>query len=143
MAESHVVSGLIAKRSELAGQVTGLKNEIKRIQDNLDMLDGTLKLFAPEIDLRELKAKQPRKRNQHFAQGEAQRLLLDIMREEGRLMSSREITDAMIARKGIAGDWTVIERIQKNVLGILNRLEPRKIVKLVRKEGEPLKWKLV
>jgi hypothetical protein len=48
MAESHVVSGLVAKRSELVGQIEKLQDEIAGIRALMDCIDGSIKLFDPE-----------------------------------------------------------------------------------------------
>jgi hypothetical protein len=39
MAESLVVSGLVTKRSEIAGQIDSLHTEINRLKDGLAFLD--------------------------------------------------------------------------------------------------------
>jgi hypothetical protein len=54
MAESHVITGLVPKRAEVAGQITSHQSEINRLQGSLSHLDGAIKLFAPEFDLRTL-----------------------------------------------------------------------------------------
>lgn len=61
MAESHIVSGLVAKHAELAGLIQFHQAEIARISGDLKNLDVTLKLFAPEIDLHSLGLKRLRK----------------------------------------------------------------------------------
>ena len=81
MAESLIVSSLVAKRAEVTGQIISYQAEISRLQKSLSHLDGSIKLFAPEYDLRTIKAKRTNKRNQYFAQGEAQRITLDVMRD--------------------------------------------------------------
>ncbi len=48
MAESHVVSGLVAKRAELAGQVEQCRLELERLVADMGHLDGSIKLFAPD-----------------------------------------------------------------------------------------------
>ena len=63
MAESLVVSGLVSKRSEVAGQIISYQAEISRLQESLSHLDGSIKLFSPEYDLRTIKAKRTNKRN--------------------------------------------------------------------------------
>ncbi len=143
MAQSHVVSGLVAKRGEITGQLESYQAEIKRLHAALSHLDCTIKLFAPEVDLRKVKSRVKRKRNQYFAQGEAQRMTLETMRDAKGLLCSREITDALMQRKDIAPDAAVAARIQKNILAVLHRLEKKKAVKKVARDGEPLKWKLV
>ncbi|MBI1889430.1 MAG: hypothetical protein HYS18_02160 [Burkholderiales bacterium] len=142
MAQSHVVSGLVAKRSEIAGQIESYQTEIKHLQAALSHLDSTIKLFAPDVDLRQIKSRARRRRNQYFIKGEAQRMTLETMRDAKGLVCSREITDALLKRKGIDADAEVTARIQKNVLAILYRLEKNKTVKQVKKDGEALKWKL-
>src|ERR1019366_7051880 len=101
MAISPVVSGLVSKRAEVAGQIISYKNEIAKLQDALSHLDGSIKLFAPEINLRNVKAKRTNKRNQYFEKGEAQRMVLDAMREAGIPKTTREITTLLLKRKGL------------------------------------------
>lgn len=129
MAESLVVSGLVSKRAEVAGQIASHKTEITRLQGALSHLDGSIKLFAPEYDLRTVKAKRTNTRNQYFKQGEAQRMTLDVMREAGSALCSREITNALLQRKGIESTVAIVARIQKNILAVIHRLEARNIVR--------------
>jgi len=58
MSEFHVVSGLMAKHSELAGLIQFHQTEIERISSSLKHLDATIKLFSPDINLRTLGAKR-------------------------------------------------------------------------------------
>jgi hypothetical protein len=143
MTQSHVVTVFITKRSEIAGQIESFQSEIKRLQTALSNLDGTTKLFAPDVDLRAVKSRVTRKRNQYFIQGEAQRMTLNAMREAGTAVCSREITDILMQRKEITPEPAIAARIQKNILAVLHRLEKKKAVKKIVKDGEPLKWKLV
>ena len=50
MAESHVVTGLVAKRAELAGRIEQCRQELERLLANVGHLDGSIKLFAPGVD---------------------------------------------------------------------------------------------
>lgn len=141
MAESLVVSGLVSKRAEVAGQIVSHKTEITRLQGALSHLDGSIKLFAPEYDLSTVKSKRTNTRNQYFKQGEAQRMTLDVMREEAAPLSSREITDRLLQRKGIESNAMLVTQIQKNVLAALHRQDGR-LVRRVEAGGEPgaMRW---
>jgi hypothetical protein len=146
MSESHVVSGLVAKRSELSGQIDAHRSELVRLQSAVAHLDYTIKLFAPEYDLRTIKGKRTNTRNQYFLSSEAQRITLDVMRETGRAMSSREIVEAVLDRKGIEATVSVIAHVQKNIIGILHRLEKRDIVVTSADEGSgrnSTRWQLI
>jgi monoamine oxidase len=86
MAESHVVSGLVAKHSELAGIIQFHRAEIERVAADLKHLDATIKLFAPETDLRSLGAKRVTSSSasvggfKHFKSKESHTLVLDHSR---------------------------------------------------------------
>ena len=145
MAESMVVSGLVSKRAEVAGQIASFKTEIIRLQGALSHLDGSIKLFAPEFDLRTVKAKRTNKRNQYFKQGEAQRMTLTILREANTPLCSREIADALLGKKGIKSTTPIVALIQKNILAVLHRLEARNIVRPINTGGKRgvMQWEIV
>lgn len=86
MSESHVISALVAKRSELSGLVEHYMQEIKRMDADLHHIDASIKLFDPDYDLRTIKIKQHRKVNLYFKHGESARLVLDVLREVGGVM---------------------------------------------------------
>ena len=86
MAESHVVSGLVAKRAELAGQIEAHRRELAQLEAHVEHLDGAIKLFAPDYKLEGIRAKPPRRRNRFFLQS-----AIDGGREtrKGTLMARR------------------------------------------------------
>ena len=123
MAESHVVTALLTKRAELAGLIEHQQKEMARLADDLAHLDATLKLFSPEIDLRTIRAKAHRVRNRFFRPGECQRMVLDIFREaQGAALSSRQIGEALAARKRLEPTTVMIEQMRKNAIGVVHRL---------------------
>ena len=143
MAESHVVTALVAKRAEMAGLIEHHKKEMARLAGDLTHLDATLKLFSPEIDLRTLRAKAHRKYNVNFKAGECQRMVLDIFREaNGDALSSRAITDALIARKELEATPTLIKHLQQSVLTVLHRLEKSEILVSARRDGGRATWRV-
>jgi hypothetical protein len=143
MAESLVVSGLVSKRSEVAGQIISYQAEITRLQESLSHLDGSIKLFAPEYDLRTIKSKRTNTRNQYFVKGEAQRLTLDVMREAGKPLNNLEITAQLLERKGIEATEAITARIQKNVFAVIHRLEARHIVREIDNGAGVMTWEIV
>lgn len=140
-----VVSGLVTKRAEVAGQIALFKTEIIRLQGALSHLDGSIKLFAPEFDLRTVKAKRTNKRNQYFVKGEAQRMTLTILREANTPLCSREITDSLLEKKDIQSTTPIVALIQKNILAVLHRLDARNIVRPINTGGKRgvMQWEIV
>ncbi|HMW47060.1 MAG TPA: hypothetical protein PKD17_03495 [Cellvibrionaceae bacterium] len=142
MAESHVVSGLLSKREEIAGQITTIQAEIGRLQGALTHLDNTIKLFSPQYDLRTIKGKRTYTKSKNFERGEAQRMTLDVLRDLKKPLCSREIVDELLERKNIEPNSTTVVNLQKNILTILHSLEKRKIIVQVDNAGGSLKWKI-
>ncbi len=143
MAESHVVSGLIAKRSEMAGLIEHHQKAIARLAADLTHVDATIKLFSPEVDLRTVRAKTHRVRNQYFKPGECQRLILEIYQDAaGQELSSRQVAEQMVLRKGFENTSDMIEQMQKNAVAVLHRLEG-KLFQLGNGIGRAQTWALI
>lgn len=142
MAESHVVTGLVAKRSEMAGLIQHFQSEISRISGDLRHLDATIKLFAPEFDLRTVRAKEHRERNQYFRPGERPRMVLDILRESQGVMTARQIAEAIILRKGLESSADLVGQLQKNVLQAVKDLEGKGTLAQGGIDGAARAWRI-
>lgn len=123
MAESHVVSGLVAKRSELAGLIDHHRKEIDRLADDLTHVDAAIKIFDPEYDLRTVPIRLLRKRNQLFKVGESARRVLDALREIGTPMTCRAMAESIALKKVWDLKQIDIEMVMKNLNGVLRRME--------------------
>jgi len=143
MAESHIITGLVAKRSELAGLAKHYQTEISRITGDLNHIDATIKLFSPEFDLRTVRTKEHRKRNQYFKSGECPRMTLDILRESSEALTSRQIAEDMLRRKGLEPSVERIDQLQKSALNVLKRLEDKGLVMQDTQKGISHTWKIV
>jgi hypothetical protein len=143
MAESHVISGLVSKRSELAGLAQYYQAEISRITGDLNHIDATIKLFAPEFDLRTLRTKEHRERNQYFKPGECPRITLDILRESGSALTSRQIAAELLRRKSLEPSSERLDQLQKSALNVLKRLENKGLVKQGTPTGMSRTWEIV
>ena len=142
MAESHVVSGLVAKRSEMSGLILHHKTEIQRLVGDLSHIDATIKLFAPEFDLRTVRAKEHRERNHYFRPGERPRMVLDILREYQGVMTTRQIAEAIILRKGLESSAGVVEQLQKNVLQVVKDQEGKGTLVQGEPDGVARTWRI-
>ena len=142
MGQTHIISGLVTKRAEIDGKIIARLAEIKDLKQVLHHLDRTIKVFSPEFDLRTIRATRTNTRNALFAHGEAQRLVLGVMRECGEAMTSRQIADAIIERKGFEVNVHTVTQVQKNVLNVLRRLERKGVVVLSDSNDVILHWRI-
>ena len=148
MAESHVVSGLVAKHSELAGIIQFHRAEIERVAADLKHLNATIKLFSPEIDLRSLGAKRVTSSSacvggfKQFKSKESHTLVLDQLRVATEPLSAAMICAAIMADRGMEETKDLRISIQRTLTGTLRRLEKRGLVKEVERAGLTVFWQI-
>lgn len=147
MSESHVVSALVAKRAELTGRIQHFQVQIQQISIEVDHLDATLQLFDPDYDLLSIRPKGIRSINPWFAKGEMSRLALDLLRTASTPLSTCDIVDALIVRKGIVVEGTKErDRLIKCLLGALQLMRKRETVAMVGRikgaGGGPMVWRV-
>ena len=120
MAESHVVSALIAKRSEVAGLIADLERKIAQQRADLVHVDAVLRLYAPELEPECIPSKAVRRRNGWFKAGELVRMVLDTLRIAPAPMPTREIIAAVMVRRSLdpadARTARLIGKLVKNAL---------------------------
>lgn len=122
VAEQHVVRALREKRSELAGLVKGLEQELSEHRAALMHLDATMRLFDPEIRPEEIGSAQRRRCNAWFCPGECLRLIYDVLRDAPQPVTTREVVERTTTLKGISvGDDRQRALVRKTVLASLNR----------------------
>ena len=141
MAELHVVAALKDKRAELAGIIADLEKRMNGHRADLVHLDATLRMFAPDTEVAEIKPKAVRRRNAWFGKGECARLVYAILRTAARPMTSREIAEALMAARGLdPADHRTRDLIQKTVHGRLKRAVPTVVA--VTTDSQALAWRV-
>lgn len=103
MAQSHVVSGLLQKRSELMGLIDIKRKELDGLIANLNALDMTCRLFDELVSFSENKPKRIYKTNRLFAHGESSRLVLEALRGQAGVKIG-ELADAISQQKSFGDD---------------------------------------
>ena len=121
MAESHIISGLVSKRAEIAGLVAHHQAMLDRLTGQLGHIDATIKLFDPEYNISTIRPRTARERDPRFSHGETGRLILEAFREQAGKATTRQITDYILSRKGIELTTEAIGNMQKRVNAHLKR----------------------
>lgn len=140
MAESHVISALVLKRSEICGEIVAYREKIEALHGALKSLDASIKLFSPEFDLRTVKPKRTHNRNELFKHGEIQRLTFDVMRESTIPLSSREIVNKIIELKGIEETTETVAKIQRHIITMFRHKENTLVKQVDRGSDGAMKW---
>ena len=99
MADPHVITALVKRRAELAGDLDKVDGERRAVLASLANIDATLALFDYEGEPQSIPTRRRHKRR-IFRRGELQRTVFDIVRERPNLATNREIAAEIIRRKG-------------------------------------------
>ena len=101
MGEPHVISALVTKRAELAGEIHALERRLAQLRADLIHIDAALVVFDPDATPDTIAPKRPVRRSAWFAAGELSRLALEILRRaDGEPLSTREIAHRVMAARG-------------------------------------------
>ena len=135
-----VLSGLIRKRQEVAGELEAAYGRISALTVALSNLDGAIRLFAPETALEEIAPRQVR----YAAQpGEISRKIREALRDAEQPLTVRDITiHVMAARHMNPEDRGAFLMMQKRVMASLRNMQLSGAVQSHREPGSHLRWAL-
>ena len=141
MAETHVISALVSKRSELLGEIQHYETLIKEYKSDLTTIDKTIHIFDESYDLRTIKSKQVA-RNSFFETGEAKVLILDILRELNEPIRTDKLANIVSSKKGLFLPQHQQRSFNKSIIGILRGLEKNDLIERTDKEGLVIVWQI-
>lgn len=118
----NTVSGLQAKRSELAKLHQKLIAEAKKVLCDIDHIDACIRLFDPDADIERIRLN--RYATKHRApKGYMKRFVLSQLREASEPLTSRQITEAWIKDRGLQPDEATFVILRKRVGACLKTCE--------------------
>src|SRR6266481_2757222 len=95
-----VVSGLIAKRAELAGVIDQMQSQLDQYRADLTHIDGVLRILVSDLDPETIRPKRAYRRNRYFARNELSRLCLGVLRTAAEPLNTDDIAGRVVATKG-------------------------------------------
>jgi hypothetical protein len=108
----NTVSGLVAKHAELSALRDRYKIEIKKLTVDIDHLDASIRLFDPSADSYAIKAYVTKHRAQ---KGSVKRFVLNSFREAKEPLTSRQVTEAWAADRGLVCDDATYAILRKRI----------------------------
>ncbi|HWE47778.1 MAG TPA: hypothetical protein VG407_17285 [Caulobacteraceae bacterium] len=139
----QALHALVRKRAELAGQIERHQAETKRLFAELDHVDATIGLFAPDLPLDRIKVKQEPPK--HAARkGELTEIVLRALRESGGPLVVRQLVDRVIDERGLPREEKGLVRTMiGRVRFCLRWHKASGLVRSVRLEGAAQGWEMV
>ena len=139
----HVVSQLITKKEELTGELNYHKGKMRQLEDIISGLNTSIKVFDPKFDLKSIKPIRYSPNKQYFKRGESHTLVLDALRNEGKAISTNNITIAVMKKKGLDyEDKDLVTAVSKSLQSNLNTQVKNKLIKKTN-DGMFNYWEIV
>ncbi|MFC2953138.1 hypothetical protein ACFOOP_14470 [Marinicaulis aureus] len=113
MAETHVITGLKARRASIAADIDELDRQRRLLLGNLRHVDATLKIMGFEGNPESIKT--PRKRRAMFRRGELRRFVLAAIRKHGAEISHGEIAAIILEKMEWEDDGELLGVISEKV----------------------------
>lgn len=119
MERPNTLSGLVAKRDELAKYRDQLEADIKALTVDIDHLEAAIRIFDPE----DSPAARKRYAALHRApKGQSTRFVLGSLREASEPLTSRQLADAWCADRGLTAKPSTVSMIRKRISATLTAL---------------------
>ena len=142
MAETHVISALTSKRSEILGEIQYHEALVKEHKENLASIDRTIHIFDISYDLKTIKAKRVSK-ERYFKNGETVVLILDALRKSNKPMKTDEICGAIASKKALSLESEHEKAtFQKAIVASLSRTVENNLVERVGRDGLTMIWQI-
>jgi hypothetical protein len=139
----HVVTALITKRGELAGHIEHLQAELRQAVVDLDNVEATLRIFAPDADIRDL-APRNVPASQPAARGETLGIILTTLRDAKRPLTTNELTETVMRARALQIDNSkLFSTMSRRVSACLRYAKnERGVVKAMPGPGQQHLWQI-
>src|SRR5262245_26068328 len=104
MSEPHVVSALVRRRAELAGDIELAHERLRQMVLDLETLDATLVMFDPSYQVESIKPKAFRPPKDWSNRGQMTRIILSVLRQATEPLTSRDIAVQLLIERALDRD---------------------------------------
>jgi hypothetical protein len=124
---------LIAKRAEIAGEITQLRATLRQRLIDLEHIDAAIRIFDPEFDIQGIKPKAPAALYGISFRGEFVRIILDMMREAKGPVTTKEIATHVMRSRGLnTADAALLALFTRRTRGLLYHYRDRGMIRGVQ-----------
>ena len=142
MENEHALAALLRKRAELTGQFEHHQAVARQLLIDIDSLDATIRMFAPDIDLADVKPKPLPPRHAAY-KGEVARIVLGTLRDAKRPCTTQEITMHVMAERGMnTADKRLVKTVTKRVGACLRHHRNKGLLGTSRGLGNRIVWEV-
>jgi hypothetical protein len=121
----YLLTGLVKKRAEIAGALANMHETVAGLVRDLEHIDATIKLIAPDYEPEGIAPKMFRPPDDWSKRGQMSRMILSILRVAKEPMTTREIAMKMILERGLATDGPMLKLMTKRCASSLRDMRDK------------------
>ncbi len=136
------VAYLVRLHADLGGRILENRKEAKCLAESMKHVEAVIRLFDPAYDTRRISVRRRHKGNAWFKRGTLLRHALDVLRKAQGPLTAREITEVMLAARGVtSASPKALRGLIASVQTSLQNHEGKTVSRVG--EGSPGRWKLI
>jgi hypothetical protein len=141
---AFVVSGLVKRRAQLAGDIEKAHEALRMMVADLENLDRTILQFEPDFKVETIQPKTFRPPKDWANRGEMTRIVLSILRQAAEPLTARDIAFQMLTERAMNRDDQRLLRVMRSRVATALRLQRDKgVVESQQGPGQYMLWELV
>jgi hypothetical protein len=130
MAESHVISALVSKHSELQGNIKYYQDIISKLKSELETIDRAITIFDPSYKTTFIRAKRISNAS-YFPHGELNRRIIECLKIKPSTVN--EIAEYVFKDEEV--DGALIAKYRQNISSLISKLIKRGTISLFTDNG--------
>jgi hypothetical protein len=138
----YALDALKRKRAEMTGEIALCHARLQQLSTDLEHLDATLRLFAPDFVQESVLPKVFTPPKSWSKRGEMSRAVLSILRVAKGPLNTREIAAMIVDQRGLQSDAGILNIMTRRVGHVLRDKRERGLVRSVEETGLWLQWEI-
>ena len=138
----YALEALKRKRAEITGEIARCHANVAKLSDDLEHLDATLRLFAPDFVAESILPKVFTPPKSWSKRGEMSRAVLSILRVAKGPVTAREIASQIVAQRGLDSDPGILNVMTRRVGHVLRDKRENGLVRSLEETGLWLQWEI-
>jgi hypothetical protein len=140
---AFVVSGLVKRRAQLAGDIEKAHEALRRMVLDLENLDATILQFEPDFKVEAIKPKAFRPPKDWSNRGQMTRICLSILRQATEPLTCRDVALQLLTERALNREDQRLLRLMTKRVGVALRLQKQKgVVESEQGPGQYILWQL-
>ncbi len=140
---AFVVSGLVKRRAELAGDIEKAHESLRQMVMDLENLDATILQFEPDFKVETIAPKAFRPPKDWSNRGQMTRIVLSILRQASEPLTSRDIALELLVERALdKNDQRLLRLMTKRVAVALRGQKDKGVVKSAQGPGQYQLWEI-